>query len=36
MNALGQAALDPVPFLGRDDARQKIGGNDPLGCLVSL
>ena len=34
MDALGQAALDAVPFLGGDDARQQIGGNDPLGRLV--
>ena len=34
MDALGQAALDAVPFLGRDDARQQVGGNDPLGGLV--
>jgi hypothetical protein len=33
-NALGQAAFDAVPFLGGDDARQQIGGNDPLGGAV--
>ncbi len=26
--------VDPVPFLGGDDARQQIGGDDPLGGLV--
>jgi hypothetical protein len=34
MNALGQAAFDPVPFGRGDDARQKVGGNDPLGRLI--
>ena len=33
-DALGQAALDTLPFRRRDDARQKIGGDDPLGRLV--
>ncbi len=33
-DALGQAALDAVPFAGGDDARQKIGRDDPLGRLV--
>ena len=32
MDALLQPALDPVPFLGRDDARNQIEGERPLGA----
>ncbi len=33
-DALAQASIDAGPFLGGDDARQKIGRDDPLGRLV--
>ena len=33
-DALLQTALDALPFRRRDDARQKVGRDDPLGRLV--
>ena len=32
-DALHESRLDPVPFVGRDDARHQIEGKDPLGTL---
>ena len=31
--ALGQAALDEVPFRGRQDPREEVEGEDPLGAV---
>ncbi len=33
-DALAQAGVDPLPFLGGDDAGQEVGRDDPLGRLV--
>ena len=34
LDALGQARFQPRPFRPRDNARDQVGGNDPLGGLV--
>ncbi len=34
-DALGEAALDPVPFLRGDEARQQVVGKDFLGAFVA-
>jgi hypothetical protein len=34
VNALGQTAFQPLPFTGRDDAREQVVGENPLGPLV--
>jgi hypothetical protein len=34
-DALGEAALDAVPLLRRDEARQQVVGKDALGALVA-